>query len=87
MALPRKTDIVETERVILQIPKGIYDTLMYEIDSRNKRLNDNGDAAFFGPYAYELLTAELRKERQDADKDKKAAKAGSPSLQPVQQSA
>ncbi len=74
MALPRKTDIVETERVILNIPKGIYDSFMQELDARNKRLDDNGDAAFFGPYAYQLLTEDLKKERLDAEKEKKAAK-------------
>ena len=62
MALPRKTDIVETERVILNIPKGIYDLFMKELIARNERLKDNGDAAFFGPYAYELLTEDLKKE-------------------------
>ena len=91
MALPRKTDIVETERVILNIPKGIYDLFMKELNARNERLKDNGDAAFFGPYAYELLTEDLKKERQDAEKEKKAAKDGKPAdkphLVPHQQSA
>ena len=92
MALPRKTDIVETERVILNIPKGIYDVFMKELNARNERLKDNGDAAFFGPYAYELLTEDLKKERLDAEKEKKAAKDAKPGdkphlVQPHQQSA
>lgn len=72
--LPKKIEIVETERVISAVPKGIYDAFMTELDARNKRLEDSGDAAFFVPYGLQLLTEEMVKERVAFEKEKKEKK-------------
>lgn len=75
MALPKKIEIVETERVISNVPKGIYDAFMTELDARNKRLGDSGDAAFFVPYGLQMLTEEMAKERVATEKEKKPKEA------------
>lgn len=75
MALPKKIEIVETERVIAAIPKGVYDAFQSELDARNKRLGDNGDAAFFVPYGLQLVTEEMKKERLEATRKKEGKEA------------
>lgn len=88
MALPTKNEIAVTERVISQVPRGIYDALMHEIKLRNERLNDDADAAFYVPYGLEAVTEILRKEREGADagkaKSAKEPKPGKPDLHAVQ---
>ena len=88
MALPIKKDIAVTKRVLSQVPAGIYDALMVEIDARNKRLGDDADADFYVAPGLELVTEELRKERLEHEKKGKgASKSDKPELHAVQQSA
>lgn len=83
MALPIKKDIAVTKRVLSQVPAGIYDALMLEIDARNKRLGDDADADFYVAPGLELVTEELRKERLEHEKKAKEPK-GKPDLKPVE---
>lgn len=89
MALPIKKDIAITKRVLSQVPAGIYDALMVEIDARNKRLGDDADADFYVAPGLELVTEELRKERLEYEKKGKEPKSkpDKPELHAVQQSA
>ena len=87
MALPKKIEVVETERVIAAVPKGIYDVLMAELDARNKRIGDSGDPAFFVPYGLQMVADEMRKERLECEKEKKGGKGTPPVLQSITQSA
>ena len=80
MPAPRKIDVVETERLIVNVTKGVYDVLMVELEARNKRLGDKGDPVFFGDYAYQLLTKEFAEERMKAEREKKDAKPEKPHL-------
>ncbi len=82
MPAPRKIDVVETERLIVNVTKGVYDVLMIELEARNKRLGDKGDPVFFGDYAYQLLSKEFEKERLDAEREKKTAKDGKGDAKP-----
>lgn len=90
-SIPAKKEVATHKEVTADVPNGIYEPLMAEIEARNQRLEDDADASFFVAYGLQMVTEALIAERLDAEKkpkeDKRGRKPNKPDMHVVAQSA
>lgn len=89
MALPIKKEEAVTRNIKAPVREGVCSEIQFEIDARNKRLNDDADIEFYVETGLKLAAEEMRKERLEHEKKGKEpkSKGDKPELHAIQQSA